>query len=36
MSQIDTSENILSETIEEHDVNNSLKRVPVTEESTEC
>jgi len=31
MSQIDTSENILSETIEEHDVNNSLKRVPVTE-----
>jgi ABC-type uncharacterized transport system involved in gliding motility auxiliary subunit len=31
MSQIDTGENVLSETIEEHSINNSLKRVPVTE-----
>ena len=31
MSKIDTSENVLSETIEEHSINNSLKRVPVTE-----
>jgi len=31
MNQIDESENSLSETIEEHSINNSLKRVPVTE-----